>query len=78
MIQAALRPLFAGRTSFVIPHRLSTGLAADKILVLDRDLLADSGTHEELLERCGLYEPAYGRQFRTESNAKRELELAPA
>jgi len=48
--QAALRPLFAGRTSFVIAHRLSTVLAADRILVLDRGRLVGSGTHEESLE----------------------------
>jgi ATP-binding cassette subfamily B protein len=59
LIQAALRPLFAGRTSFVIAHRLSTVLAADKILVLDKGRLVDSGTHDELLERGGLYKTLY-------------------
>lgn len=78
LIQAALRPLFADRTSFVIAHRLSTVLAADKILVLDRGRLVDAGTHEELLARGGLYKTLYDRQFRTESKAKRELELASA
>ena len=78
LIQAALRPLFADRTSFVIAHRLSTVLAADKILVLDRGRLVDAGTHEELLARGGLYKTLYDRQFRTESKVKRELELAPA
>ncbi len=53
MIQAALRPLFAGRTSFVIAHRLSTVLAADRIIVLDRGRLVGSGNHEELLDRWG-------------------------
>jgi ATP-binding cassette, subfamily B, bacterial len=78
LIQAALRPLFAGRTSFVIAHRLSTVLAADKILVLDRGRLVDSGTHEELLERGGLYKTLYDRQFRADSRSKSGLELVPS
>jgi len=78
MIQAALRPLFAGRTSFVIAHRLSTVLAADRILVLDRGRLVDSGAHEELLERGGLYKTLYERQFRAGAHPKAELVLKPA
>lgn len=78
LIQAALRPLSARRTSFVIAHRLSTVLAADKILVLDRGRLVDSGTHEELLERGGLYKALYDRQFRAESKVRRDLELVSA
>lgn len=78
LIQAALRPLFAGRTSFVIAHRLSTVLSADKILVLDRGRLVDSGTHGELLERGGLYKSLYDRQFRVDSKVKRDLELVSA
>jgi ATP-binding cassette, subfamily B, bacterial len=78
LIQAALRPLFAGRTSFVIAHRLSTVLAADKILVLDKGRLVDSGTHDELLERGGLYKTLYDRQFRADAKSRSGLQLLPA
>jgi ATP-binding cassette subfamily B protein len=63
-IQAALRPLFTGRTSLVIAHRLSTVLAADQILVLDDGRIVDHGTHTELLEHGGLYATLYEKQFR--------------
>lgn len=63
LIQAALEPLFAGRTSVVIAHRLSTILAADKILVLDEGQLAEVGTHAELLTQGGLYAKLYETQF---------------
>ena len=62
-IQAALRPLFKGRTSIVIAHRLSTVLAADVILVLERGRLVEQGTHFELLAKNGLYSRLYQRQF---------------
>jgi len=65
LIQAALAPLFVGRSSVVIAHRLSTILAADLILVLDHGRLVDHGTHAELLERGGLYATLYERQFRS-------------
>jgi ATP-binding cassette subfamily B protein len=67
LIQAALQPLFAGRTSVVIAHRLSTILAADLILVLDRGRLVEQGTHAELLERSGLYATLYEHQFRPDA-----------
>ena len=63
-IQAALEPLMAGRTSFVIAHRLSTVLAADTILVMDRGRLVEQGTHAELLALGGLYAQLYETQFR--------------
>jgi ABC-type multidrug transport system fused ATPase/permease subunit len=62
-IQAAMEPLMRGRTSFVIAHRLSTVLSADKILVLDNGRLVELGTHSELLARNGLYAELYRQQF---------------
>ena len=67
LIQAALEPLFAGRTSLVIAHRLSTILKADTILVLNEGRLVEQGTHEELLARGGLYAHLYETQFQAET-----------
>ncbi len=67
LIQAALEPLFEGRTSLVIAHRLSTILKADKILVLDQGRLVEVGTHAELLARGGLYAHLYHTQFGAET-----------
>jgi ATP-binding cassette subfamily B protein len=63
-IQAALVPLMRGRTTLVIAHRLSTVLAADVILVLEKGRLAEAGTHRELLAAGGLYSQLYETQFR--------------
>lgn len=63
LIQAALEPLFSGRTSVVIAHRLSTILAADKILVMEEGKVAEVGTHSELLMQGGLYAKLYETQF---------------
>jgi ABC-type multidrug transport system fused ATPase/permease subunit len=54
-IKAGLREAMAGRTTFVIAHRLSTVSLADEVVVMDRGRIVDRGTHEELLERCGFY-----------------------
>lgn len=63
LIQEALQRVMQGRTSLVIAHRLSTILAADKILVMDQGRLVESGTHEELLAKGGLYTSLYETQF---------------
>ena len=63
-IQDALEALMEGRTSIVIAHRLSTILKADRILVVKDGVIAESGTHEELLEKGGTYRELYETQFR--------------
>jgi len=62
-IQAAMRNLMRGRTSFVIAHRLSTIREADAILVLQHGRVVEQGSHEELLQRGGLYADLYNSQF---------------
>jgi ATP-binding cassette subfamily B protein len=73
LIQAALKPLFRGRTSIVIAHRLSTILAADVILVFDRGRLVEQGNHYRLLQQGGLYARLYERQFQPLERAAGEL-----
>ena len=62
LVQAALKEALIGRTSVVIAHRLSTIINADQILVIDKGLIVESGTHEQLVQRKGLYFDLYERQ----------------
>ena len=66
LIQAALTPLMAGRTTFAIAHRLSTILAADLILVIDGGRIVERGTHDSLLDANGAYAALYDAQFQEE------------
>lgn len=66
LIQHALRTVFRGRISFVIAHRLSTIRAADRILVINRGRIEESGTHDELIAQRGHYYELYTGQFRRE------------
>ncbi len=59
LIQAALEKLMVGRTTFIIAHRLSTIENADRILVLEDGQLVESGTHQQLLRRNGVYQRLY-------------------
>jgi subfamily B ATP-binding cassette protein MsbA len=55
LIQIASEKLTSNRTSIIIAHRLSTIKAANKILVLDKGKLIESGNHEELMQNKGIY-----------------------
>src|SRR4029077_4951324 len=59
LVQEALRRLMRGRTPIVIAHRLSTVIDADQLYVLDKGHIVESGTHDELMSRGGLYAKLY-------------------
>lgn len=63
IIQSAMKRLLNGRTSFVIAHRLSTIYDADRILVMDKGDIVETGTHKELLAIGGVYADIYNSQF---------------
>jgi subfamily B ATP-binding cassette protein MsbA len=63
LVQQALQNLMEGRTTIVIAHRLSTVRRADRIIVLADGRIRESGTHEELVVRRGLYWKLYNMQF---------------
>ena len=64
VVQAALDRLSKGRTTIVIAHRLATIRSADRIVVMDKGKVVDEGTHDDMLERGGLYSDLYRLQFR--------------
>lgn len=64
IVQESLEKLAKGRTTFVIAHRLSTIRNAGKILVVTEEGIAEEGTHEELIEKGGIYEHLYSMQFK--------------
>jgi ABC-type multidrug transport system fused ATPase/permease subunit len=66
VIQAAIRKILSGRTSIIVAHRLSTIRTVDRILVVQKGRITESGTHEELLATGGIYKSLYELQSLTE------------
>jgi ABC-type multidrug transport system fused ATPase/permease subunit len=64
LIQQALETLLKGRTSISIAHRLSTIINSDRIIVLDKGKIIEEGSHQELLQKQGLYKHLYEMQFK--------------
>ncbi len=72
-IRSALSRLIAGRTTFIITHRLSIIKSADIILVMDKGQIAERGKHEELMARKGLYYQIYQSQLSAFEHIEEEL-----
>jgi subfamily B ATP-binding cassette protein MsbA len=64
LVTEALNNLMKNRTTFVIAHRLATVVRADQIIVMDNGEVAESGTHEQLLRKGGLYKDLYEKQLK--------------
>lgn len=73
-IRHALERLMAGRTTFVIAHRIQSLMNADLILVLNQGRIVQCGTHEELMAQEGIYRQIYEVQARIEEELERELQ----
>src|SRR5437763_16088933 len=74
-IQDALDRVSHGRTTLVIAHRLSTIVGADDIIVLDQGVIAERGTHGQLLARGGLYASMWNRQREAEAAREKLAEV---
>ncbi len=76
-IQGALGRLMAGRTTFLVAHRIQTVMSADLILVLDKGTIVQSGTHAGLAQQDGLYRDIYNIQSQIEEEVRHEVEFGP-
>ena len=74
-IHRAMVEVMKGRTTFVIAHRLSTVRDADQILVLDKGVIAERGTHSELINQGGMYQSIYELQLRPQEEILLEAAL---
>jgi ATP-binding cassette subfamily B multidrug efflux pump len=75
MIQSAIDKLMEGRTALVIAHRLSTIQKADRIIVLDRGEIKETGTHDELLRLGGYYAQLYRMQYASSEQISQQLSV---
>lgn len=73
LLQRGISKLLEGRTAFIIAHRLSTIQNVDKILVVEDGKIVEAGTHEELMEKKGIYYTMFISQFRYWEGKEREL-----
>ncbi|MCK4402135.1 hypothetical protein KAW08_07525, partial [bacterium] len=67
LVQKAIDNLMTNRTTFVIAHRLSTIMHADKIIVVEGGEIIETGAHDELIRKQGLYKKLYDIQFRADT-----------
>ncbi len=74
-IHRAMVEVMKGRTTFVIAHRLSTVREADQILVLDKGVIAERGSHEELIRKDGIYQSIYELQLRPQEEVLLEAAI---
>ena len=74
-IRLAMEEVMAGRTTFIIAHRLSTVHRADEIIVLDHGEIVERGTHQELLAKNGKYRDIYELQLRPQEEVLRDMDV---
>lgn len=72
-IRQAIHEMMAGRTSFIIAHRIQTVMHADLILVMEKGRIVQAGTHDELMAQDGIYRQTYDIQARIETEVEEEL-----